>query len=124
MWDDWSFLNDSSARIEAVTAEDVQRVANAYFTDEGRNALWYLRKEGTEEDPELAALSAQGKAMAKQALAQINQVTEPAELEQGLAQMQTMAAPGAAGVQAGDRPCDSKSHRTPRSLKASAGEGE
>ncbi len=75
-------------RIEAVTAEDVQRVANTYFTDTGRNVLWYFRKEGSEEDPELAALSGQAKAMAKQALAQINMVEDPAQLEQGLAQMQ------------------------------------
>ena len=28
VWEDWSFLNESPARTEAVTAEDVQRVAN------------------------------------------------------------------------------------------------
>jgi predicted Zn-dependent peptidase len=91
-WDDWRFLNELPQRTEAVTAEDVQRVANAYFTDTGRNVLWYFRKEGSEEDPELAALSGQAKAMAKSALAQIEQVTDPAELEQGLQQMQTMKA--------------------------------
>ena len=90
VWDDWRFLNDSTAKFEAVTAEDVQRVANTYFTDTGRNVLWYYRNEGSEEDPELAALSGQAKAMAKQALAQIAQVEDPAELEQGLQQMQTM----------------------------------
>jgi predicted Zn-dependent peptidase len=90
--DDWSFLNTSTAKYEAVTAEDIQRVANAYFTDTGRNVLWYFRKEGSEEDPELAALSGQAKAMARSALAQIEQVTDPAELEQGLAQMKAMKA--------------------------------
>jgi predicted Zn-dependent peptidase len=90
VWDDWRFLNDSPAKIEAVTAEDVQRVANTYLTDTGRNTLWYFRTEGTDEDPELAALSGQAKAMAKQALAQINQIDDPAELEQGLAQMKAM----------------------------------
>ena len=88
--DNWRFLNESSAKVQAVTAEDVQRVANTYFTDTGRNTLWYFRKEGSEEDPELAALTGQAKAMAKQALAQIAQVEDPAELEQGLQQMQTM----------------------------------
>jgi len=87
---DWHYLNDSPAKFQAVTAEDVQRVANTYFTDTGRNVLWYFRKEGSEEDPELAALSGQAKAMAKSALAQIAQVEDPAELEQGLQQMQTM----------------------------------
>jgi predicted Zn-dependent peptidase len=90
VWDDWRFLNDSTAKYEAVTADDVQRVANTYFTDTGRNVLWYFRKEGAEEDPELAALSGQAKAMAKQALAQIASVNDPAELEQGLQQMQAM----------------------------------
>jgi len=66
VWDDWQFL------------------------DTDRNTLWYYRTEGTDEDPELAALSGQGKAMAKQALAQINQIDDPAELEQGLAQMKAM----------------------------------
>jgi predicted Zn-dependent peptidase len=90
VWDDWRFLNDSPAKIEAVTVEDVQRVADTYFTDTGRNTMWYYRTEGTDEDPELAALSGQGKAMAKQALAQINQIEDAAELEQGLAQMKAM----------------------------------
>jgi predicted Zn-dependent peptidase len=92
VWDDWRYLNESTARYEAVTAGDVQQVANTYFTDTGRNLLWYFRKEGAEEDPELAALSGQAKAMAKSALAQIQQVEDPAELEQGLQQMQAMKA--------------------------------
>jgi predicted Zn-dependent peptidase len=90
VWDDWRFLNESTAEYQAVTADDLQRVANTYFTDTGKNVLWYFRKEGSEEDPELAALSGQAKAMAKQALAQIAAVEDPAELEQGLTQMQAM----------------------------------
>jgi hypothetical protein len=90
VWDDWQFLNDSPAKIQAVTAEDVQRVANTYLTDNDRNTLWYYRTEGTDEDPDLAALSGQAKAMAKSALAQISQIDDPAELEQGLAQMKAM----------------------------------
>jgi len=90
VWDDWQFLNDSPAKIQAVTAEDVQRVANTYLTDNDRNTLWYYRTEGTDEDPDLAALSGQAKAMAKSALAQINEIEDPAELEQGLAQMKAM----------------------------------
>jgi hypothetical protein len=90
VWEDWSFLNDSPAKIAAVTAEDVQRVASTYFTDSGKNVLWYFRKEGSTEDPALAALSGQAKAFAKQALAQIEQIGDPAELEQGLAQMRAM----------------------------------
>jgi predicted Zn-dependent peptidase len=124
VWEDWSYLNESSARIQAVTAEDVQRVANTYFSETGLNALWYFRKEGSEEDPELAALSPQGKAMAKQALAQINQVTDPAELEQGLAQMQAMAAQAPPEYKAAIELVIKKANERLEILKASAGEGE
>lgn len=92
VWGDWSFLNESPARIAAVTAEDVQRVASSYFPADAMNVLWYFRKEGSSEDPALAALSGQAKAFAKQALAQIEQIEDPAQLEQGLAQMSAMKA--------------------------------
>lgn len=85
---DWNYLNDSSAAIQAVTAEDVMRVAKTYFTTESRNTLWYVRKEGTEEDPALAALDGQAKAMAKSMIAQIANEEDTARLEQALAQMQ------------------------------------
>jgi predicted Zn-dependent peptidase len=87
---DWQYINTSPAEIQAVTAEDVMRVANTYFPPEGKNVLWYHRKEGSAEDPGLAALSGQGKMMAKQALAEISQSTDPAELEQMLTQIQSM----------------------------------
>jgi len=85
---DWHYLNESSAKIQAVTADDVMRVAKTYFPDEGLNAMWYFRKEGTEEDPALAALSGQAKQFAKQALDQIEKVEDPAQLQAMLAQMQ------------------------------------
>jgi len=88
--DDWEYLNTSPAKVQAVTAEDVMRVANTYFPDTGKNVLWYERKAGSEQDPELEALSGQAKAMAKQAIAQINQSTDPAELQELLNQIQTM----------------------------------
>ena len=89
---DWQYLNNSPALIAAVTPDDVQRVANLYLTPEGENILWYFRKGGTEEDPELAALSGQPKAMAKQALAQIAQIDDPEELNQAIQQMTAMKA--------------------------------
>lgn len=85
---DWNYLNDSSAAIQAVTAEDVMRVAKTYFKPEGRNTLWYVRKAGTEEDPALAALDGQAKAMAKSMISQIANEEDTARLEQALAQMQ------------------------------------
>jgi len=87
---DWQYINTSSAKVQAVTAEDVMRVADTYFPDTGKNVLWYFRKAGSEEDPELAALSGQAKAMAKQAIAEIEQLTDPAELQGLLGQVQAM----------------------------------
>ena len=124
VWEDWSFLNESSARIEAVTTEDIQRVSNTYFTETGLNALWYFRNEGSEEDPELAALSGQAKAMAKQALAQINTIEDPAQLEQGLVQMQGMLAQVPPEIKPGLELVIKKATERLEMLKAAAGEGE
>ena len=88
---DWHYLNDSAKKIQEVSSDDVMAAANRYFTSTGKNVLWFHRKEGTEEDPELAALSAQGRAMAKQAIAQIEQIDDPAELAEILSQMEEQA---------------------------------
>jgi predicted Zn-dependent peptidase len=124
VWDDWRFLNESTAEFAAVTAEDVQRVANTYFTDAGRNVLWYHRNEGSEEDPELAALTGQAKAMAKQALTQIASVTDPAELEQGLQQMQTMKSQAPPEFQPAIELIIKRATERIEMLRAAAGEGE
>lgn len=85
---DWHYLNDSSAAVQAVTAEDVMKVAKTYFPAEGRNTLWYVRKAGTDEDPALAALDGQAKAMAKSMIAQISGEEDASRLEQAMVQMQ------------------------------------
>jgi predicted Zn-dependent peptidase len=122
--DDWRFINQWSQNIQAVKAEDVQRVANTYFTDTGRNVLWYFRKEGSEEDPELAALSGEAKAMAKQALAQIAEVSDPAELEQGLQQMQTMKSQAPPEYQPAIELIIKRATERIEKLRAAAGEEE
>jgi len=92
---DWHFINEEPAKMQAVTAEDIQRVAKTYFTPEGLNAMWYFRKESAgEEDPELAKLSGQAKAMAKQMLAQIEKETDTGRLGQALQQLQAGLASG------------------------------
>ena len=89
---DWRYLNDSPAKLQAVTAADVQGVAKKYFTKENRNVAYYLRKAGAApEDPELAAMPAQVKGMVKQQLAQIRAISDPAELQETVAQLQQMA---------------------------------
>jgi predicted Zn-dependent peptidase len=44
---DWHEINEAGAKIQAVTAEDVQRVAKTYFTKENRTVAIYTRKPGT-----------------------------------------------------------------------------
>jgi len=88
---EWRYINESPAKLQAVTAADIQRVAAKYLTRENRNVLTYTRKAGSApEDPELAALPAQLKGMVKQQLAEIDKITDPAELQQALDQMRQM----------------------------------
>jgi predicted Zn-dependent peptidase len=44
---DWREINEAGAKIQAVTAEEIKRVANKYFTKENRTVATYLRKAGT-----------------------------------------------------------------------------
>jgi len=81
---DWRAINEAPGKLLAVTADDVRRVARTYFTPEGLNAMWYRRKAGTEEDPELAALPADARRMAKQLLARLGSVSDPAKLREAL----------------------------------------
>jgi predicted Zn-dependent peptidase len=90
---DWNYINTSPEKLDAVTAADLQRVARDYLTKESRTVGIFLRKEGgAAEDPEIAKLSPQAQAMARQGLKQIEAETDPASLQQGIAQMQQMAA--------------------------------
>jgi len=61
----WDTINNDPARHQAVTAEDIRRVANTYFKPENRTiAIYYTKKkaEGAVEDPALAGLTDQEKA--------------------------------------------------------------
>lgn len=66
----WDTINTDAARHQAVTAEDIRRVANLYFKPENRTiALYYTKKAtggaaaaGTTEDPALAGLTDEEKA--------------------------------------------------------------
>ncbi len=88
-WGDWHYLNDSPARLQAVTAEDVQRVVKAYLSADKRSVLVFTRKAGSApEDPEIAALPPQMKPMVQKQAAAIAEMTDKAQLEQMLAQYQ------------------------------------
>ncbi|MBN1569714.1 MAG: insulinase family protein [Acidobacteria bacterium] len=73
----WQAFNEDPKRIAAVTADDIQRVANLYFKPENRAvALFYTRKsEGGEEDPLLAGLSDQDKAEVRQFKAVVSKMS-------------------------------------------------
>jgi predicted Zn-dependent peptidase len=77
--------------VQAVQPDDVMRIANQYFTKENRAVAIWTRKAGTApEDPEIAALPPQAKAMVKQALTKIESTTDAAQLQQMLSQMSQM----------------------------------
>jgi predicted Zn-dependent peptidase len=89
---DWKYINTSADQMDAVTAEDLQRVASDYLTRETRTVGIFLRKAGASvEDPEIAKLPPQAQAMVRENLKQIGAETDPAKLQEGIAQMQQMA---------------------------------
>jgi len=73
----WQSFNEDPKRIAAVTADDIQRVANKYFKPENRAvALFYTKKaEGGEEDPLFTGLSDQDKAQVRQFKAAVAQMS-------------------------------------------------
>ena len=91
---DWSEINKESAKIQAVTAEDIKRVANQYFDKTNRSVASYTRKAGpaVTADPELAALPGPMQGMARQAAKKISEETDAPKLKQAIADMDAQAA--------------------------------
>ena len=86
----WEAFNTDPAWIQAVTAEEIQRVVGEYFRPENRAVAIYYTKESeageAEMDPLLASLSPQERAAIQPMLAGLKNA--PAErIEQQLAQM-------------------------------------
>jgi predicted Zn-dependent peptidase len=72
----WQTINTDPPRIQAVTADDIKRVANTYFTPENRTVgVYYTKKTtGGQEDPLLAGLSDQEKGQISQIRGMIGQM--------------------------------------------------
>jgi uncharacterized membrane protein YccC len=89
---DWEYINQSPAKLQAVSAEDIQRVANKYFDWSNRAVATYVRKAGSETmDPELAALDPRLQAQAKQILAKLKEY-DLENLQRAVAAMEAQAA--------------------------------
>ncbi|HWN07696.1 MAG TPA: pitrilysin family protein [Pyrinomonadaceae bacterium] len=72
----WDTINTDPARHQAITPEDVRRVANKYFGLENRTiAVYYTKKKdpGAVEDPALAGLTDQEKAQIGQMKGMLSQ---------------------------------------------------
>jgi predicted Zn-dependent peptidase len=74
----WKAFNEEPAQIQAVTAEDIQRVATTYFRPERRGVILYDTKAAAggaaDTDPLLEGLSDAEKAQVRQARTMIQQV--------------------------------------------------
>jgi hypothetical protein len=89
---DWRFINESSPRLQAVTAADIQRVAADTFTRDNSNVLIYDPQGGHRtRGSRLAAFSPQVRGMVRQQLAEIEQVTDRSELEEMITQLRAMS---------------------------------
>jgi predicted Zn-dependent peptidase len=89
---DWREVNEAAPKIQAVTAADVQRVVQKYFTQENRAVAIYTRKPGTGgEDPEFAGLSPEQIPVVRQIIATLQQETDADKLKEMLAQLDAQA---------------------------------
>ena len=90
----WREINEAGAKLQAVTAADVKRVAGEYFTKENRAVGIYTRKGGpaSAEDPDLAVLPADMRAAAKQVAERLKGEKNLEQLKQRFQQMEAQAA--------------------------------
>jgi predicted Zn-dependent peptidase len=89
----WQDADRIDREVLGVTAADVQRVAQTYFTKENRAiAIWTRKAGASPEDPALAALDPQAKARFKQMLSRIQGAKDPAQLQQMQSRLDQMGA--------------------------------
>ncbi len=93
----WETINSDPRLYEAVTADDVMRVANTYFEPENRTVAIYYRKASDEPaDPRLAGLDPEEQARIRQMQAVIGQLNaeQTAQFIERFEQMASQAPPG------------------------------
>ena len=93
---DWNLINSHAERVDAVTADDIQRVAKQYLNKETRAVGVFTRKAeepgtATAGDAEIEALPEQARPMVKQALSQLKAETDAAKIRTRLDQMRAQA---------------------------------
>jgi predicted Zn-dependent peptidase len=80
----WREINESGAKIQAVTAADVKRVAAKYLTRENSTVAIYKRKPGSQADEDLEKLPAELKGPAGKMITSVKQEKDPAKLKKQL----------------------------------------
>ncbi|MBM3844976.1 MAG: insulinase family protein [Verrucomicrobia bacterium] len=84
---DWEEINSAGPKIQAVNAQDVQRVASTYFTKEKRAVGVYTRKpggSGSGGDDDFAALAPDQKPVMMRLTSQIKAETSVERLQQAI----------------------------------------
>lgn len=78
----WEYINEAPAKLLAVTAEDIERVAQTYFDPTNRNVAIYTRIEGAEpaEMDELASFPPEIRQQVEVMLERLATKDDPAEL--------------------------------------------
>jgi predicted Zn-dependent peptidase len=90
---DWRYINESPAKLQAVTAADIQRVAKTYFDRTNRCVATYIRKaDSAPDDPELAQFDPQQQAMIKQVLSRLKTANDPRQLQLSVEQIESQRA--------------------------------
>ena len=81
---DWREVNEAGPKHQAVTAADVKRVANTYFTKENRAVAIYTRKAGQPEVSPVTGLSAEEQSALRSLAAMLKEETDAGKLGQAL----------------------------------------
>jgi len=92
---DWREINEGGVKIQAVTAEDVKRVAGQYFTKENRTVAVYNRKSSAKPAPqarvdvdeEIKKLPTGQQARMKTMVSHLKKEKDPQKLESALARL-------------------------------------